>query len=281
VRVVEGPLERPDGALPRVAVNPFPERPARRHVVAVPSQHNELEAPPSRGARDPIDVKRRLTVQLLLRRGVHVLVQELLEPLDGGTAVVVELAVNRRAHDLLKAGDGRGPQVAVTDKLALTIRLVPSTGVGARLRHGGVRPNDNARMWAFLPKYILASLLFSGFALLFGGLLWALVISGGGYVLGLLNRSTPMLFSTMSTGHRMGLLGGLATALYLLVIWFVPWGAPNRRGAAHTIEVVTRSDSARLVLVVVILAAALGFQILFLLDALPWQTFEPIISAMP
>ena len=150
-----------------------------------------------------------------------------------------------------------------------------------RLRHGGVRPNDNARMWAFLPKYILASLLFSGFALLFGGLLWALVISGGGYVLGLLNRSTPMLFSTMSTGHRMGLLGGLATALYLLVIWFVPWGAPNRRGAAHTIEVVTRSDSARLVLVVVILAAALGFQILFLLDALPWQTFEPIISAMP
>ena len=150
-----------------------------------------------------------------------------------------------------------------------------------RLRHGGVRPNDNARMWAFLPKYILASLLFSGFALLFGGLLWALVISGGGYVLGLLNRSTPMLFSTMSTGHRMGLLGGLATALYLLVIWFVPWGAPNRRGAAHTIEVVTRSDSVRLVLVVVILAAALGFQILFLLDALPWQTFEPIISAMP
>ena len=150
-----------------------------------------------------------------------------------------------------------------------------------RLRHGGVRPNDNARMWAFLPKYILASLLFSGFALLFGGLLWALVISGGGYVLGLLNRSTPVLFSTMSTGHRMGLLGGLATALYLLVIWFVPWGAPNRRGAAHTIEVVTRSDSARLVLVVVILAAALGFQILFLLDALPWQTFEPIISAMP
>jgi len=148
-----------------------------------------------------------------------------------------------------------------------------------RLRHGGVRPNDNSRMWTFLPKYLLASLLFSGFALFFGGLLWALVINGGGYVLGLLDGSPPMLLSTMSAGHRMGLVGGLATALYLLVIWFVPWGAPNRRGAAHTIEVVTKSDSARLVLVVVILAAALGLQILFLLDALPWQTFEPLINA--
>ena len=147
-----------------------------------------------------------------------------------------------------------------------------------RLRHGGVRPNDNSRMWAFLPKYLLASLLFSGFALFFGGLLWALVINGGGYVLGLLDGSPPMLLSTMSAGHRMGLVGGLATALYLLVIWFVPWGAPNRRGAAHTIEVVTKSDSARLVLVVVILAAALGLQILFLLDALPWQTLEPLIN---
>ena len=147
-----------------------------------------------------------------------------------------------------------------------------------RLRHGGVRPNDNSRMWAFLPKYLLASLLFSGFALFFGGRLWALVINGGGYVLGLLDGSPPMLLSTMSAGHRMGLVGGLATALYLLVIWFVPWGAPNRRGAAHTIEVVTKSDSARLVLVVVILAAALGLQILFLLDALPWQTLEPLIN---
>ena len=148
-----------------------------------------------------------------------------------------------------------------------------------RLRHGGVRPNDNSRMWTFLPKYLLASLLFSGFALFFGGLLWALVVNAGGYALGLLDGSTPMILRTMSTGHRMGLVGGLATALYLLVIWFVPWGAPNRRGAAHTIEVVTRSDSVRLVLVVVILAAALGFQILFLLDALPWQTFEPLINA--
>jgi non-specific serine/threonine protein kinase len=149
-----------------------------------------------------------------------------------------------------------------------------------RLRHGGVRPNDNSRMWAFLPKYFLASLLFSGLTLLVGGLLWALMINGGGYVLGLLDGSTPLFLSTMSTGHRLGLLSGPTTILYLLLIWFMPWGAPNRRGAAHTIEVVTKSDSVRLVLVVVMLAAALGFLILFLLDALPWQTFEPIISAM-
>ena len=140
------------------------------------------------------------------------------------------------------------------------------------LRHGGVRPNDDSRMWVFLPKYFLASLLFSGFALLVGGLFWALLVYGGGHLLGLLDGSTPMILSGMSTGHRMGLLSGPVTALFLLVIWFVPWGAPNWRGAAHTIEVVTRSDSVRLVLVIVILAAALGFQILFLLDALPWQT---------
>ena len=107
------------------------------------------------------------------------------------------------------------------------------------------------------------------------------MINGGGYVLGLLDGSTPLLLSTMSMGHRLGLLSGPTTVLYLLLIWFMPWGAPNRRGAAHTIEVVTKSDSVRLVLVVVMLAAALGFLILFLLDALPWQTFEPIISAMP
>ena len=67
-------------------------------------------------------------------------------------------------------------------------------------------------------------------------------------------------------------------AVFLTIAWFVPWGSPTRRGGRRLIETVTRSSSVRLVVIMVLLAAALGVVALYAVAALPSTNLTPFVA---
>lgn len=145
-----------------------------------------------------------------------------------------------------------------------------------RLQAGQVQSSDNSRMWAAMPWYFLRSLVGTLFAVMPGLMtvlviiyFWAMDMFNG---TGFLGRA----MAGIDVYHRTGLFCATLIVIFLLLLWFVPWGATTRRGAARTVLAVLGNGPGRVVGLVGILAAVAAFLLLFILSVLPPVTFHPL-----
>ncbi|MGK2349568.1 serine/threonine-protein kinase [Actinomyces sp. W5033] len=143
-----------------------------------------------------------------------------------------------------------------------------------RLAAGRASRGDTARMVALLPVYLLRSVAACAAAVLGAGTAAGLLAYTG--AAGLRVTEPGALAQVLGDDHRAGVLSAAVVAVFLAVAWFVPWGGPTRRGGRRLIEALTRSGAVRLVLVMALLAAALGVLWLFALGAMPPTTLAPL-----
>ncbi|WP_257210467.1 hypothetical protein [Actinomyces ruminis] len=128
---------------------------------------------------------------------------------------------------------------------------------------------------ASTPWYLLRSLVASGAACAVGGVVAVVVFYFSGRALGFASDTPPSLLTSWTNYHRVGLcLMPVATA-YMLVTWFVPWGAPTRRGGARLIGLVLRSRSSRRIGCIVFALIAVAIVFLFAVGAIPLARLAP------
>ncbi|MDO4901184.1 serine/threonine-protein kinase [Actinomyces sp.] len=148
-----------------------------------------------------------------------------------------------------------------------------------RLRAGRASAADTSRMWASMPWYLLRSLVAGAAACIIGAVVGWLIYLLGGTALGFGNGDATgadaTVLASWSAYHRMGSLLALVASAYMFIAWFVPWGAPTRRGGAHLIGMVLRSRSSRLIGGAVFVAVALGVVVLFAIGAIPVARIGP------
>ena len=149
-----------------------------------------------------------------------------------------------------------------------------------RLQAGRVSPNDNSRMWAGVFWYLLRSLASTAGALVVAGVLSVITLYIGARLIGGHSVMSVTLVTSLTEYHKVGILMAIVALEYLVVMWMVPWGTPTRRGGARTVEALTGSDSARLIVTMVLLAAALGMAFLFAVGALPQTSLSPYSGSL-
>ncbi|WP_103063999.1 serine/threonine-protein kinase [Actinomyces qiguomingii] len=145
-----------------------------------------------------------------------------------------------------------------------------------RLRAGRSSGADTSRMWASMPWYLLRSAAAGLAACGVGAVVGWLVFVFGGSALGFGDSAgDATILSSWSAYHRAGLCLASTAVAYMLVAWFVPWGAPARRGGARLIGLVLRSRQNRLIGCAVFGAIALGIVVLYVMGAIPVANSAP------
>ncbi|MBW3069207.1 protein kinase [Actinomyces sp. 594] len=144
-----------------------------------------------------------------------------------------------------------------------------------RLRNGYVSGTDNSRMWASMPWYLVRSLAAAAASCAVGALVAVVIFSVTGNALGFGPADSATVLASWSDYHRVGFCLVPASAAYMLVSWFIPWGAPTRRGGARMIDVLLSSRSNRLIGAAVFAAIALGVVLLFVMGAVPLARMTP------
>jgi len=145
-----------------------------------------------------------------------------------------------------------------------------------RLQRGGTSPSDNSRMWAMTPWYLLRSLVSASFAFLLA-MGTAVVLLTTTYSMGAANDDA-LILGSFPPNSRIYILYFVAVALYLLILWLVPWGAATRRGGAHILNSFTPSDNGRRNLVMAMLGVGAVFFVLTFAGALPIPSLVPFGS---
>lgn len=146
-----------------------------------------------------------------------------------------------------------------------------------RLQQGGRSRGDDSRMWAASPWYLLRSLVATAFAVVVSLVVTLAVFYVGAKVLGF--GSTPArVGASFSEYHRIAGFMACLTAIYLGVTWFIPWGAPTRRGGARLVELVAPNRVVRLVLSLVLLGVTGAVVLLLMAGRFPPATLEPFYS---
>lgn len=145
-----------------------------------------------------------------------------------------------------------------------------------RLQRGGTSPSDNSRMWAMTPWYLLRSLVSASFAFLLA-IGTAVVLLTAAYSMGAANDDA-LILGSFPPNSRIYILYFVAVALYLLILWLVPWGAATRRGGAHILNSFTPSDNGRRNLVMAMLGVGAVFFVLTFAGALPIPSLVPFGS---
>lgn len=124
-----------------------------------------------------------------------------------------------------------------------------------RLQRGSVSSRDTSRMWAMSPWYFLRSLLATAFGAGLAAALTVLTIITGANVLGF--NGSPTILTSWSWASRAGVFILTFQLTYILALWFVPWGTPARRGAAHLASLLAPSVQSRRIWVLVMVISAL------------------------
>ena len=145
-----------------------------------------------------------------------------------------------------------------------------------RLQRGGTSPSDNSRMWAMTPWYLLRSLVSASFAFLLA-IGTAAVLLTTTYSMGAANDDA-LILGSFPPNSRIYILYFVTVALYLLILWLVPWGAATRRGGAHILNSFTPSDNGRRNLVMAMLGVGAVFFVLTFAGALPIPSLVPFGS---
>ncbi len=130
-------------------------------------------------------------------------------------------------------------------------------------------------MWASSPLYLLRSLGAALPAILLAG-----VVAGGLYLLlrgpmGAEVGMDPSFLKGMHLRHRRALLMAGCELVFLLILWFVPWGSATRRGGAKIVSAFMPSQPIRVLWAVVLLALGVGCLVLEVLLRLPPGTLSP------
>ena len=145
-----------------------------------------------------------------------------------------------------------------------------------RLQRGSATAADTARMWASSPLYLLRSLGAALPAIVLAG-----VVAGGLYLLlrGPLGADVgldPSILTGLQLRHRRALLMAGCELVFLLILWFVPWGASTRRGGAKIVSAFMPGRPIRVLWAVVLLALGVGCLVLEVLMRLPPATLSPL-----
>ncbi|WP_159717284.1 protein kinase domain-containing protein [Actinomyces marmotae] len=145
-----------------------------------------------------------------------------------------------------------------------------------RLHKGSATAADTARMWATSPLYLLRS---AGAAL--PAILLAGVVAGGLYFLlrdpmGAEVGVDPSFLEDMRLRHRRALLMAGCELVFLLIVWFVPWGASTRRGGAKIVSAFMPGRPIRALWAVVLVSLGVGCLVLEVLMRLPPATLSPL-----
>ncbi|WP_366180544.1 hypothetical protein ABXS69_10230 [Actinomyces timonensis] len=145
-----------------------------------------------------------------------------------------------------------------------------------RLHKGSATAADTARMWASSPLYLLRS---AGAAL--PAILLAGVVAGGLYFLlrdpmGAEVGADPSVLEGVRLRHRRALLLAGCELVFLLIVWFVPWGASTRRGGAKIVSAFMPGRPIRVLWAVVLLSLGVGCLVLEMLMRLPPATLSPL-----
>ncbi|ARD41095.1 serine/threonine-protein kinase [Actinomyces gaoshouyii] len=145
-----------------------------------------------------------------------------------------------------------------------------------RLQKGSATAADTARMWASSPLYLLRS---AGAAL--PAILLAGVVAAGLYFLlrdpmGVEVGMDPSILTGMHLRHRRALLLAGCELVFLLILWFVPWGASTRRGGAKIVSAFMPGRPIRVLWAVVLLSLGVGCLVLEMLMRLPPATLSPL-----
>ncbi|AYD90474.1 hypothetical protein D5R93_11550 [Actinomyces lilanjuaniae] len=166
--------------------------------------------------------------------------------------------------------------------LAVTLLTLAAGTVGraqdslrwTRLANRAVTPGDRSRMWLATPWYLLRSLVATAFA----AVSVLMVTAPLPYVA----LRAPELWegplSFLDPGGRLPFMLALWVAVYALVLWLIPWGAPARRGGAHLIEAVAPTTRARWVLVAVVLVLSLLLYTLQESGHVTQELLEPLLT---
>lgn len=140
---------------------------------------------------------------------------------------------------------------------------------------------DTSRMWAASPWYLLRSALAAAFAALTGGIAAVAVF----YVMGARAMgyggaadSGSVLLATWPEPLRAGVLCAVVTLVFLVVVWFTPWNAAGRRGAARAAGLLAPSGPIRVVHVLILLVVAVSVVVLLVLGRMPVSSFTPLVS---
>ena len=146
-----------------------------------------------------------------------------------------------------------------------------------RLQRGSTSPADNSRMWAATPWYLLRSMLSVGFAFLLS-LGVVAVITVTSYSSGIIENDSSILGSFPPL-TRFILLFLVEVAIYLLILWLVPWGAATRRGGAHIVNMLAPGDRSRRRMMLVLLTVGVIVLILTLAGAMPNPNMSPFAGS--
>ena len=146
-----------------------------------------------------------------------------------------------------------------------------------RLEAGRAARGDTARMVALSPLYLLRSAMASSAAVVTAGIV-AVIVGYAGIASGVDLVGASGVVQGLSKYHITGAFATALVAVFLTIAWFVPWGSPTRRGGRRLIETVTRSSSVRLIVIMVLLAAALGVVALYAVAALPSTNLTPFVA---
>ncbi|WP_127842892.1 serine/threonine-protein kinase [Actinomyces wuliandei] len=166
--------------------------------------------------------------------------------------------------------------------LAVTLLTLVAGTVGraqdslrwTRLSNRAVTPGDRSRMWLATPWYLLRSLVATTFAA-------ASTLVATAPLPYVALRAPELLESPLSfldPGGRLPFMLALWVAVYTLLLWLIPWGAPARRGGAHLVETVAPTPRARWALVAVVLALSLMLYTLQDSGQVAQQLLEPLLT---
>ncbi|WP_315501303.1 protein kinase [Actinomyces radicidentis] len=285
----------PDGAVPPA----FAPHRAQAPQVPQPSQQTGVPQPPAAwaptspgtGAIQPAAGYQGATGAVGPQQGAAAAVSQPLPAGPGaGRPGLPDWALEPRRHPgvvaaLALALSALGAWLPAWVAIVATIAIVLAGTVGRaddarrwhRLQQGRRSRGDDSRMWAAAPWYLLRSLVATAFAVVVSLLITVAVFYVGAKVLGF--GSTPArVAANLSEYHRIaGFLAGL-TAIYLGVTWFIPWGAPTRRGGAKLVGLIAPSRAVRLVLSLVLLGVTGVIVLLVMAGRFPPATLEPFYS---
>lgn len=283
---------RPDGAAPPAFA---PHRPQPAQSVAQTGSPRTSAAwastGPGTGTIQPASGYQGVPGAVAPQQGAPVAVSQ---PLPAGLGVgrpdLPDWALEPRRHPgvvaaLALALSALGAWMPAWVAIVATVAIVLAGTVGRaddarrwhRLQQGRRSRGDDSRMWAATPWYLLRSVLATAFSVVVSLVVTVAVFYVGAKVLGF--DSTPArVAASVSDYHRIaGFLAGL-TAIYLGVTWFIPWGAPTRRGGAKLVGLVAPSRAVRLVLSLVLLGVTGVIVLLVMAGRFPPATLEPFYS---
>lgn len=124
-----------------------------------------------------------------------------------------------------------------------------------RLQRGSASAGDTSRIWAASPWYFLRSLLATAFGAGLAAALTILTMLTGSNAFGI--DGSPEILASWSERSRVSLFILSFELAYLLPLWFIPWGTPARRGAAHLVALVAHSRHSRRAWVLIMVVSAL------------------------